>query len=99
MTVLSRQPHIISVFFCNRAESFLDMNIYAIFLYDVVYLPCENILVTVYLFKLLGAIIWSSRRNFTMWYYGGNYLAMENFLMLTIIAWNDSFKEYAKFQV
>ena len=75
------------------------MNIYAIFLYDVVYLPCENILFTVYLFKLLGAIIWSSRRNFTMWYYGGNYLAMENFLMLTIIAWNDSFKEYAKFQV
>ena len=69
------------------------MNIYAIFLYDVVYLPCENILFTVYLFKLLGAIIWSNRRNFTMWYYGGNYLAMENFLMLTIIAWNDSFKE------
>ena len=55
-----------------------DKNIYAIFLYDVVYLPCENILFTVYLFKLLGAIIWSNRRNFTMWYYGGDYLAMEN---------------------
>ena len=73
------------------------MNIYAIFLYDV---PCENIIFTVYLFKLFGAIIRSNRRNFTMWYYGGNYLAMEKILMLTIIAWNDSLnKEYAKFQI